>query len=122
VQSEHGRHWTAQEVFLEARKRRPTIGFATVHRGLIRLRDLAAIMKIEVPGRDAAWYEAATRPHAHFLCVDCHAVVDVDYHTSRQARAAIAARSGLEISDEIVTFRGRCSQCAARALRDQPPQ
>src|ERR1700730_7103838 len=45
VQSERGRHWTAHEVYVEARKRRPAIGFATVHRGLIRLCELAAVMK-----------------------------------------------------------------------------
>ena len=122
MESERGRHWTAQEVYDEARKRRPTIGFATVHRGLIRLRELAAVMKIDVPGREAAWYEAAVEPHAHLLCDDCHAVVDVDFHTSQRTRAAIAARSGLEISVEVVTFRGRCSPCASRASGDQLPR
>lgn len=122
VESEHGRHWTAHEVYVEARKRQPTIGFATVHRGLIRLCELGAVMKIETPGREAAWYEAATEPHAHLLCVECHGVVDVDYHTSPRTVAAIAARSGLEISDEVVTFRGRCAACAARASHHQLPR
>jgi len=119
VQAERGRHWTAHEVYVEARKHRPAIGFATVHRGLIRLCELAEVMKIETPGREAAWYEAAAQPHAHLLCVDCHAVVDVDYHTSQRTLSAIAARSGLEISAEVVTFRGRCAPCALRqAQRD----
>ncbi len=115
MQSERGRHWTAHEVYVEARKHRPAIGFATVHRGLIRLCELAQVMKIETPGREAASYEAAAQPHAHLLCDDCHAVVDVDYHTSQRTRTAIAARNGLEISAEVVTFRGRCAPCARRA-------
>jgi Fur family ferric uptake transcriptional regulator len=112
VQSELGRHWTAHEVYVEARKRQPAIGFATVHRGLIRLCELAEVMKIETPGREAAWYEAAAQPHAHLMCIDCRAVVDVDYHTSEQSLAAIAAAGGLEIYAEILTFRGRCAPCA----------
>jgi Fe2+ or Zn2+ uptake regulation protein len=122
VESEHGRHWTANEVYLEARKLRPKIGYTTVHRGLIRLCELATLMKIETPGGEAAWYEPATQPHAHLLCVDCHSIVDVDYHTSKQMLAAIAAESGLEISEEIVTFRGRCPQCVARRAAAQEPE
>ena len=125
VESERGRHWTANEVYLEARKRRPKIGYTTVHRGLIRLCELETLMKIETPGGEAAWYEPATEPHAHLLCIDCQGIVDVDYHTSKQMLAAIAAESGLEISEEIVTFRGRCPPCVARRAaiqeREVPP-
>jgi Fe2+ or Zn2+ uptake regulation protein len=125
VESEPGRHWTANEVYLEARKRRPKIGYTTVHRGLIRLCELETLMKIETPGGEAAWYEPATQPHAHLLCVDCQGIVDVDYHTSKQMLAVIAAGSGLEISEEIVTFRGRCPPCVARRAaiqeREVPP-
>jgi Fe2+ or Zn2+ uptake regulation protein len=117
VQSERGRHWTAHEVYVEARKRRPAIGFATVHRGLIRLCELAEIMKIETPGREAAWYEAAAQAHAHLLCDDCHGVVDVDYQTSQRTLTALAARNGLEISAEVVTFRGRCAACRNRVTQ-----
>jgi Fe2+ or Zn2+ uptake regulation protein len=115
VESEHGRHWTANDVYVEARKRRPNFGYTTVHRGLIRLCELGVLMKIETPGAEAAWYEAAAQPHAHLLCVDCHGIVDVDYHTSKKMLAAIAAGTGLEIRDEVVTFRGRCSPCVARS-------
>jgi Fur family transcriptional regulator, ferric uptake regulator len=102
IESERGRHWTANDVYVEARKRQPKFGHTTVHRGLIRLCELGIVMKIETPGGDAAWYEAAARQHAHLLCVDCNGIVDVDYHTSKRMLAAIAAGSGLEIRDEVV--------------------
>jgi Fur family ferric uptake transcriptional regulator len=115
VRAERGRHLTAHEIYVEARSRQPTLGFATVHRGLIRLCELGDIMKIEMPGRDAAWYEAAAPAHAHLQCLECGAMVDVEYHTPEQTLASIAAGAGLEITSEVVMFRGRCSRCARRS-------
>jgi Fur family ferric uptake transcriptional regulator len=122
VSSEHGRHLTAHEVYVEARIRQPAIGFATVHRGLIRLCELGEVMKIETPGREAAWYEAAAKAHAHLQCVECGAIVDVEYATPERTRAAIASRTGLEISGEVLMFRGRCRGCAglSQAQAGQP--
>ena len=112
VRAERGRHLTAHDVYIEARGRQPAIGFATVHRGLIRLCELGDVMKIEAPGREAAWYEAAAPAHAHLQCIGCGAIVDVDYRTPERTRAAIAAEGGLEISGEDLIFHGRCPSCA----------
>jgi Fe2+ or Zn2+ uptake regulation protein len=105
------RHQTVYDIFLEARRRQPTIGYATVHRGLTRLCELGVILKVDVPGRDGAWYEAAAPPHAHLLCDACHCLVDVDYHMPAHLLAGIATRQGLELNSEIVVFRGRCHDC-----------
>lgn len=114
VEAKPATHQTAYDVFAEARRRLPTIGFATVHRGLARLCELGVILKVDVPGGDAAWYEPASKPHAHLLCDGCHRVVDVDYHVTPRQRAGIATREGLQIDSETVLFHGRCHECASR--------
>ena len=117
--SEPAAHHTVHEIFFEARRRNPKIGYATVNRGLARLHELGLILKIDVPGRDGAWYETAAAAHAHLLCDNCHRIVDVHYQVSPRVVAGLETREGLEITSEIVVFRGRCHDCleSSRASR-----
>ncbi|HTW85152.1 MAG TPA: transcriptional repressor [Candidatus Sulfotelmatobacter sp.] len=109
----HGNHLTAQEIWLRARARQPRIGFATVHRGLARLHEQGAVMKIDVPGEASAVYEPAAPPHAHFRCATCGTIADLDFAVPAATRRALAERYGVAIEDEAVTFTGRCSTCTA---------
>ena len=85
-QAGHGRHLTAQEIWVKARALQPRIGFATVHRGLSRLHELGAVLKIDVPGEASAVYEPSASAHAHFRCTVCGVLSDLDY--------AVPARDG----------------------------
>jgi Fe2+ or Zn2+ uptake regulation protein len=106
-----GGHLTAQEIWLRARALQPRIGFATVHRGLIRLHEFGAVMKIDVPGEASAVYEPAASPHAHFLCTGCGAITDLEYAVPPQTVRRLAERHGVAIEGEAVTFTGRCANC-----------
>ncbi|MFY9779979.1 MAG: transcriptional repressor [Candidatus Baltobacteraceae bacterium] len=108
-----GSHQTAGDIFAKARERRPAIGYATVHRGLARLCELGAILKIEIPSGDAAWYEPPAPAHAHLFCTRCGELVDVDYVAPQQTLRALAQREAVRIAAAIVTFRGLCRPCAA---------
>jgi len=116
-QAGRGTHQSASEIYRIARERQPTIGLATVHRGLGRLCELGEIMKIDVPSGQAAWYESPAPAHAHLSCGRCGALVDIDYATSKRALRSIAERDGVRIADAAVTFRGLCRPCAAAEER-----
>ena len=107
-----GSHLTAQEIWMRARVVQPRIGFATVHRGLLRLHEMGAVMKIDVPGEASAVYEPAAAPHAHFRCVGCGAIRDLAYAVPKATVRALAAHHNLAIDAEAVTFTGRCARCA----------
>lgn len=106
-----GSHLTAQAIWVRARALQPRIGFATVHRGLTRLHEFGAVMKIDVPGEASAVYEPAASPHAHFLCTVCGAIADLDYSVPAQTVRLLAERHGIAIEREAVTFTGRCANC-----------
>jgi Fe2+ or Zn2+ uptake regulation protein len=106
-----GSHLTAQDIWVRARALAPRIGFATVHRGLIRLHELGAVMKIDVPGEASAVYEPAASPHAHFRCTGCGAIADLDYAVPAETVRELALRHGVAIEREAVTFTGRCAGC-----------
>jgi Fe2+ or Zn2+ uptake regulation protein len=96
---------------VRARALQPRIGFATVHRGLIRLHESGAVMKIDVPGEASAVYEPAASPHAHFRCTGCGAITDLEYAVPTQTVRRLAERHGVAIESEAVTFTGRCANC-----------
>jgi Fe2+ or Zn2+ uptake regulation protein len=106
-----GRHLTPSDIYTTARKRRPGIGLTTIYRGLERLRDLELVSEICVPGADAATYEPAGPPHAHFRCNRCGAIEDVAYAIPASRIEAVAKQHGFTIDSERVTFEGRCAAC-----------
>jgi Fe2+ or Zn2+ uptake regulation protein len=108
-----GTHLSAQDVFARARAVQPKLGFATVHRALARLSELSYIAKLDLPGVGSAVYERAARPHAHFRCVACGDIRDVDFTVPNDLVAALAERYGVRIAAESTTFAGRCATCAA---------
>ncbi len=113
-----GSHLSAHEIWVRARAVQPRIGFATVHRALIRLHGAAAVMKLDVPGGASTIYEPAASPHAHFRCTACGAIADVDYAVPAATVRELARRHGVAIDDEEVTFTGRCARCDG----GMPPQ
>jgi len=108
-----GRHLTTSEIYAEALRRRPGIGFSTVYRGLERLRDLGLVSELNVPGADAATYEPAGSRHAHFRCSACGVIEDVDYAIAPTTIKQLALQHGFKIESESVAFEGRCAACAS---------
>ncbi len=63
-------HPDAETVFLQLRRRIPTISLDTVYRGLWLLHDLGLIQIIG-SGRESTRFDANLDPHHHFLCLGC---------------------------------------------------
>lgn len=105
-------HLSAHSIWERARAVQPRMGFATVHRALIRLHELGALLKIDVPGEASAVYEPAARAHAHFRCTACGTIADLDYTVPADTIRDLAERHGVAIERETVTFAGRCASCA----------
>jgi len=109
-----GRHLTTSQIYSRARRRRPGIGFATVYRGLERLRDLGLVSELFVPGVDAAAYEPSGPHHAHFRCRACGQIEDVGYSIPARTIKALALQHGFDVESERVTLEGRCAACSSR--------
>jgi Fe2+ or Zn2+ uptake regulation protein len=110
-ESGRGRHLTMSDVFAQTSARRPGIGYSTVYRGLVRLRELGMISEIVLPGAASATYEPAAERHAHFLCTGCGAIEDVDYALPTRVLRNVADKSGFAVSAGTVTFEGLCLDC-----------
>jgi Fe2+ or Zn2+ uptake regulation protein len=106
-----GTHLTAYDLLMEAKKRQPNIGMATVHRAVTQLHEQGFISKVVIPGMDSATYEPAAEQHAHFRCKRCGTLEDVDYSLPQRTLNELAARLGCQLDDEQLTLSGVCKSC-----------
>ena len=106
-----GSHLSAYQIWERARRLKPRIGFATVHRGLARLHGSGGIMKIDLPGEASTFYEPVSHAHAHFRCSSCGALKDLAYEVPAASIAALGNRNACSIDAASVYFSGRCAAC-----------
>lgn len=106
-----GHHASASEIHNAARQRQPGLGYSTVYRALDRLHDLGLVLEVRLPGSASALYEPARPGHAHFHCVECGCVEDVEFSLSAVELKALADRHRIEIGTVVTTLNGLCERC-----------
>lgn len=112
LENNKGRHLSAEEVFLEVRKKMPGIGIATVYRTLELLENLDILHKGSFD-EGKFRYELSDEKghfHHHFICVDCGRIDEVreDY---LQLIETEMERKGYQVSDHNLKLYGYCPEC-----------
>ncbi len=101
-------HRTAEEIFLLAREKMPSLARGTVYRNLGVLTEEGAIGKLEMPGAPAR-YDRVSRPHPHLVCRRCGAVED--FCLEEDAEAAMFSRLHTEITGYDLKVFHICPAC-----------
>ena len=104
-------HPTAYTVYLHVRKTLPKISLGTVYRNLNLLADMGEALKITtLDGGDR--FDGCTKPHYHFTCTSCGAVIDLDMAPIDEKLNEIASENFPgEITQNVVYFKGICKNC-----------
>src|SRR5919198_4787613 len=106
-------HLTASEIYEAARRRLPSISYATVYNSLKYLKDAGLIREINF-GKGSSRYDRETARHDHAVCSRCGRLVDFDLaEISRLIRAA-ARRSRFKPESIHLTLVGVCPDCRAK--------
>jgi Fur family transcriptional regulator, peroxide stress response regulator len=108
-------HLTAGEVFEAARKRLPSISFATVYNSLRYLTEAGLVSEIN-QGKGASRYDRELGRHDHAVCTCCGKLVDFDLPATVELMKAAARRSRFKPESVHLTLRGICPEC-----RDKEP-
>src|SRR3954463_3882912 len=101
-------HPTAGEVFEGARKRLPSISFATVYNSLRYLKEAGLIHEIRF-GDGASRYDRETDRHDHAICNGCGEMFDFDLPQTSQLMQAAARKSHFKPDSVHLTLRGLCA-------------
>ena len=104
-------HLTANEVFDEAKRRLPTISFATVYNSLRFLKEAGHIAEIQFGFSGANRFDAKTGRHDHAICNRCGKLVDIDLEMPAELVKRAARLSKFKPESLELTLRGLCPEC-----------
>jgi len=104
-------HPTAEWLYRALKPQYPDLSLGTVYRNLALFRAEGEIVGVgTVHGQER--FDGDTSPHAHFICTDCGAVIDVKADTADdRLYAAVRARTGASVTSHALTFYGSCKAC-----------
>lgn len=104
-------HLTANEVFDEAKRRLPTISFATVYNSLRYLKEAGHIAEIHFGFSGANRFDAKTNRHDHAICNKCGKLIDIDLKMPDELVKLAARLSKFKPESLELTLRGLCPEC-----------
>ena len=104
-------HLTANEVFDEAKRRLPTISFATVYNSLRFLKEAGHIAEIHFGFSGANRFDAKTTRHDHAICNRCGKLIDIDLKMPDELVELAAQLSKFKLESLELTLRGLCPEC-----------
>jgi len=109
-------HPTADVVYLNVKKEFPNISLGTVYRNLTLLSDRGEILKLNI-GDGADHFDGNTKPHYHFVCSNCHCVMDLEIKDIGGIDEIAGKGFDGQIDGHITYFYGLCGKC--RNLRNK---
>ena len=112
VVNESGHHPTAADVFEQAKRKLPTISYATVYNSLHYLKDAGVIREITF-GNAASRYDGETDRHDHAFCISCGKLVDFDLAETVGLLPAAVRRTRFKPETIYLTLLGLCPECGS---------
>ena len=107
-------HPSAEWVYQTLKPGYPDLSLGTVYRnikGMVAAGDVICVGNVD--GKDR--FDAFVHPHAHLLCSDCGAVVDLDITEAMAAQCrAMAEANDIDLDLRSLQFAGRCSGCRTK--------
>ncbi len=107
-------HPTADVVYMSVKEEFPNISLGTVYRNLTLLSDIGEIMKLNL-GDGADHFDGNPNPHYHFVCTDCHHVIDLEMEDIDSINEAAGTNFLGRIDGHIVHFYGLCEECIKKS-------
>ena len=102
-------HPSAEWIYTQLKPEHPDLSLGTVYRNLALFRESGEIVCVAtVHGVERL--DAVTEPHAHFICEQCDAVIDVDAPCD-DLRQELEQQYGCTVQRSEMLFRGVCARC-----------
>lgn len=105
-------HPSVEEVYRGVRKKHPMVGLGTVYKTLEMLRDLKEIQEVGSAEGAMRYDGANTEPHAHFICVKCRKVSDVDGLPVADLFEMVEEMTRKKVLTHRIEFYGYCTKCS----------
>jgi Fur family transcriptional regulator, peroxide stress response regulator len=111
-------HPNPEQVFERVRQELPSISLATVYKTL-HLFLASGIIREVSPHHGSLRIEPNASRHHHFICLECHAITDLESSAMDEAPLKNSVPYGYRIEQVSMEVRGLCRQCAAKSSATQ---
>lgn len=103
-------HPTAETIYENISKIYPNISLGTVYRNLNLLVSQNQILRLSCgDGKDR--FDGNPTPHNHFLCTQCHLVLDLDMEPIDHINIIANAKFHGKVEGHVTYFYGLCEEC-----------
>ena len=104
-------HPSAEMLYTTLKEQFPDLSLGTVYRNLSQMRQDGTIISVAtVAGQER--YDANIDEHTHFICRNCHQVIDLfDVRLEDDHIAEAAEKYGHNIESQELLLRGVCNDC-----------
>ena len=103
-------HPTAEDVFLNVKRKLPKISLATVYKNLEALAACGAVSKLTY-GDGSARYDIRTDHHYHTRCLKCGRIWDLEAEQGVAALKQIKPQAGFAVETYRLELLGYCRDC-----------
>ena len=109
----HPGHATVDEIWARVREQHPYVDLSTVYRSLQFLKEHGLVGEFR-PAHGPAQYEATRRrPHAHAVCRECSATIEVPVTWLMELAERLAGEYRFQAEVDHLSIPGLCERCAA---------
>ena len=108
--ADHPTHPTADEIYEALREQIPTLSKTTVY-NTMKLFVACGVVDEVFIDRTSERFDANTSLHAHFMCDDCGAIVDLPVESVDAVNSSMM--EGAELRYTQLLYFGRCPECSA---------
>ncbi len=105
-------HPTAARVYEDLKPAYPTMSMATVYNTLNMLSELGLVRKYKFY-EDQVSFDPETKPHHHFCCSECHAILDIPDEGGLPTFKDFEKRTNNRVDSVSVVLTGICQDCIA---------
>ncbi len=104
-------HPTAEWVYQQLKPEIPDLSLGTVYRNIAQFKNDGVIISVGVVNGQER-YDGNPKPHTHFVCSGCGAVIDIPgEYLGKNVGEEIAEKYHLRVDSGEVLFHGICSEC-----------
>lgn len=107
-------HPSAYHLYERIKEQFPTTSLATVYKTINMLKEMNEVLELGFSDDDNRYDGNKPYPHAHLICKNCRAIVDLDTKLTLDLVREAAQQSGYEITDHRLDFYGLCAVCRAK--------
>ncbi len=103
-------HPSVEDIYDLVKVEHPSISLTTVYKTLEKLCQLGEIDEVLI-SKDRIRYDPVTKPHHHFMCLNCQSIKDLPYSFYNKVDTSQLDFGNHAVKHHKINFFGYCGKC-----------